>query len=88
MDDSAFAVAVDASERVLVGGETWSSDFPVTATSYDPTHNSPDTAEDGFVMAIGTAAVCTSLVIGAEGPVIDLGKAPDGSCPDSAPQAS
>jgi hypothetical protein len=87
-DDSAYAVAVDASERLIVGGETWSTDFPVTSTSYDPVHNSPDTAEDGFLMAIGTAGMCTSIVIGAEGPVIDLGKAPDGSCPAMPPLAA
>jgi hypothetical protein len=81
VDDSAFAVALDADRRLVAGGTTSSTDFPVTPTSYDPTHNSPDTWEDGFVTALATDAICTSITIGAEGPELSLGKAPDGACP-------
>jgi len=88
LDESAFGVAVDPFDRLIVGGETWSSDFPVTLTSYDPTHNSPDTTEDGFVMAIGTGGFCTSMTLGAEGPELILSKAPDGVCPAPPPLTS
>jgi hypothetical protein len=88
LDESAFGLAVDLFDRLIVGGETWSTDFPVTLTSYDPTHNSPDTWADGFVMAIGTGGTCTSMTLGAEGPELMLSKAPDGVCPALPPLTS
>ncbi|MEJ7623891.1 MAG: SBBP repeat-containing protein [Pyrinomonadaceae bacterium] len=49
-DDSAQGVALDSAGGVLVAGLTTSSDFPVTAGSYDPTYNGGVT--DAFVTKV------------------------------------
>jgi hypothetical protein len=83
-DDSTFAVALDDRDRVVMGGQTYSTNFPTTSNAFDRTHNSPDTAYDGFVVEMLTRRFCTFLG-GDTVPVLTMGKAVQGNCPDQAP---
>jgi hypothetical protein len=80
-DETVFAVAVDAADRQMVAGETWSTNFPVSAGSYSPDHNSPNQYEDGFVAAVDVAAFCTELQPAAGTLDLTMALAVDGRCP-------
>ncbi len=41
-DEAAWDMVLDNTGNVLLTGETWSSDFPATASAYDTTYNGPD----------------------------------------------
>jgi len=84
-DESGYALALDAYDRPILGGETLSSDFPTTATAYDPDHASPDERYDGFVLRLSPQVVCVS-VSGASTPELSLGKAPGPGCPPGVPE--
>ncbi len=86
-DETAYALALDDLGRPVVAGQTLSSDFPSTPTAYDPTHNSPDTWYDGFVLQLLLPTVCTS-VGGAGATELRMAKATRGSCPSGIPQGN
>jgi hypothetical protein len=46
-EDDLSAVAYDAAGNLVIGGTTISSDFPTTATAFDPTYNTPNAPADG-----------------------------------------
>jgi len=81
-DDGIYSVALDDSDRPVLVGETLSSDFPVSADSYHPSHNSPDEWYDGFVLSFLTPAYCTEI----EGETLTITKAVQASCPSGAAQ--
>src|SRR5262249_50685188 len=58
-DDSAPAIALDASGAVVVGGLTLSPDFPTTPGAYDPTNSG---AYDAFVAKLDASG--SSLLYG------------------------
>ncbi|MGB0387711.1 MAG: SBBP repeat-containing protein [Ardenticatenaceae bacterium] len=50
--DHGLALALDSAGNAIVTGDTWSTDFPVTANSYDTTHNG---GKDVFVFKLNSA---------------------------------
>jgi alpha-tubulin suppressor-like RCC1 family protein/ABC-type uncharacterized transport system auxiliary subunit len=50
-DDKAFSLIINSSKNIIVGGQTYSSNFPVKTGSYDLIHNGN---MDGFVCEIST----------------------------------
>lgn len=51
-EDQALGIAVDSAGDAYVGGDTYSSDFPVTATAFQSLRNGP---QDGFVSELNPA---------------------------------
>jgi hypothetical protein len=86
-DDSVYGLELGESGRPVVGGETFSTNFPTTDGAYDSTHNSPDDWYDGFVTALRPAAYCTHLT-GSSGPLLHIEKAVDGECPITPPEGN
>jgi hypothetical protein len=84
-DDSVFALALGEQDRLLAGGETFSSNFPTTPNAFDRSHNSPDDFYDAFVLEVLTPVYCTS-VTGATDPLLRIGKAVEGNCPEGTPE--
>ena len=84
-DDSVFALALGDSGTVVVGGETFSSNFPTTPNAFDTSHNSPDDWYDAFVLATLTPVYCTSIT-GNTDPVLTIELAVDGNCPEGTPE--
>lgn len=66
--DLASVVAVDSTGKIVVGGSTFSGNFPTTAGAFDTTQNSPGLS-DGFVskLSSGGAALLFSTVLGSTG---------------------
>lgn len=66
--DSASVVAVDSTGKIVVGGSTFSGDFPTTAGAFDTTQNSPGLS-DAFVakLSSGGAVLLFSTVLGTTG---------------------
>jgi uncharacterized protein (TIGR03437 family) len=62
-DDGALAATVDARGNVILAGQTWSEDFPVS----DGTNSAAGTYGDAFVARLspGSAPIITSVVNGA-----------------------
>jgi len=83
-DDSVFAVALGDMDRLVVGGETFSVNFPTTPNAYDTTHNSPNDWYDAFVLEMLTPGYCTH-VTGITDPFLEIEVAVDGNCPEGTP---
>jgi len=64
-DDKAFALQINNSQNIIVGGQTFSNNFPVKDDSYDVTQNGN---MDGFVCEISTdlSIVLFSTFLGGE----------------------
>jgi hypothetical protein len=84
-DDSVFALALGERDRLLAGGETFSSNFPTTPNAFDRSHNSPDDWYDAFVLEVLTPVYCTSIT-GTTDPLLEIGRAVDGNCPEGTPE--
>ncbi|HEY3779554.1 MAG TPA: SBBP repeat-containing protein [Fimbriimonadaceae bacterium] len=59
LGDQATGLALDSSANLYITGNTWSTDFPVTAGSYQPTLTGSDT---GFVVKLNST--CTAEIFG------------------------
>jgi hypothetical protein len=85
-DDAAYAVALDGLGRPIVGGQTFSTNFPTTAGAFDSSHNSPDTWYDAFLFHLLPGTFCTH-VTGAT-PSLRIDKALGGNCPIRPPEGN
>jgi len=86
-DDTVFALALDERDRIVLGGETFSSNFPATSNAFDTEHNSPDSWFDGFVLEMLTPMYCTTIGGGVD-PLLWVTKAIDGNCPAGTPEGN
>jgi hypothetical protein len=75
-------IAIDASGFVYVAGQTWSTNFPTTATAFDTSHNSAPEQPDGFLFKLNPAGstLAYSTYFGGSGEdfVSDVGVTPQG----------
>lgn len=84
-DDSVFALAQGDVGQLLLGGETFSVNFPTTPNAYDTTHNSPNDWYDAFVLEMLTPGYCTH-VTGTTDPFLEIEFAVGGNCPEGTPE--
>jgi len=85
-DEIAYGLALDEFNRPVVGGETLSTNFPVTPGAYQTTSASPNEWVDGFVYSMDLPAVWCTDVTGTSTPWLTLGESINGNCPRKPPE--